>query len=248
MESSVNIAIVDDLRTERDEVRSLILKYFLTHEDYYGITPIFSEFKSGEAFLNTFQQGIYQIVLLDIYMEQISGIDVAKRIVSLDKKCNIIFFTSSTDHMLDGYDVHAIGYVLKPVNANHTALYKALTYAMGKLHIDNSTLSLVTEFGDHTIFFRDIVYLESSSRNLYLHFASDTVLVLGKYSDYAKRLLDDKRFLECYRNVVVNMDFIDTPLDCDFILKTGEKVPISRRKKPEVMQKFTTYFIERRCL
>ncbi|WMJ21911.1 LytTR family DNA-binding domain-containing protein [Paludicola sp. MB14-C6] len=243
----MEIAIVDDLSVERKEVRRLLLEYFTVHNEIYGITPIISEFESGETFLNTFQQGKYQLVLLDIYMKQLSGIDVAEKLCCLDKKCNIIFFTTSKDHMLDGYDVHAVGYVLKPVAEHQTALNKALTHVMEKLNIDNSCISCLTEFGENTILYRNIVYLESSMRNLYLHFASDTILVLGKYSDYAQQLLSDKRFLECYRNLIVNMDYIDTPLENDFMLKTGEKVPISRRKKVEVMEKYTTYFIEGRC-
>lgn len=244
----MNIAIVDDLITEREEARSLILEYFAVHNNRCEITPVFSEFESGEAFLNTFQQGKYQIVLLDIYMARLSGIDVAHRILSLDKKCNIIFFTTSTDHILDGYDVHAAGYVLKPVTEHRSALYRALTRAVEKLDIDNSSISILTEFGENTVFSRNILYLESSLRNLHLHFASSTIQVSGKYSDYCEKLLADKRFLECYRNLVVNMDFIDAPLECDFVLTNGEKIPISRRKKTDVMEKYTAYFIERRCI
>lgn len=243
----MEIAIVDDLLVERQEVRRLLLEFFTVHKELYGITPTFSEFDSGEKFFSTFQPGKYQLVLLDIYMGQLSGISVAEKLYSLDKKCNIIFFTTSTDHMLDGYDVHAVGYVLKPVAEHKIALNKALTFVMEKLNIDNSFLSCRTEFGENTILYRNIVFLESSLRNLYIHLASDTILVLGKYSDYAQQLLTDKRFLECYRNLIVNMDYIDTPLEYDFVLKTGEKAPISRRKKTEVMGKYTTYFIERRC-
>lgn len=243
----MEIAIVDDLLVEREEMRRLLLAYFSENNERYGMTPNISEFESGEEFLNSFQPGKYQLVLLDIYMNQLSGIAVAEKLCSLDKNCNIIFFTTSTDHMLEGYDVHAVGYVLKPVAEHLPALNKALTRVMEKLNIDNSCISFPTKFGENTICYRNIVYLESSLRNTYLHFASDTIQVSGKYSDYARQLLADKRFLECYRNLIINMDYIDTALDCDFVLKTGGQVPISRRKKAEVMKKYTTYFIERKC-
>lgn len=243
----MEIAIVDDILVEREEVRRRLLEFFSVHKEIYGITPIISEFESGEAFLNTFQPDKYQLVILDIYMQHLSGIAVAEKLCSLDKKCNIIFITTSTDHMLDGYDVHAVGYVLKPVAEHLNALNKTLTHVLEKLNIDNSCISCLTEFGENTVFYRSIVYLESSLRNIYLHFSSDTIQVLGKYSDYAQQLLADKRFLECYRNLIINMDYIDIPLDYDFVLKTGERVPISRRKKSEVMKKYTTYFIESRC-
>lgn len=244
----MKIAIVDDLSAEREEIRRLLLDYFTVYNIQYGITPEFSEFESGESFLGTFKSNSYQFVILDIYMKQLSGIDVAHKILSLDKKCNIIFFTTSMDHMLDGYDVHALGYVLKPASKHRPSLYKALTHAMDDLNIDTASTSVQTEFGEHSVLHQNIIYLESSLRNLYLHFPSDTIQISGKFSDYSAKLLADKRFLECYRNLIINMDFIDTPLEHDFMLKNGEKVPISRRKMAEVMEKYTTYFIERRCL
>lgn len=244
----MEIAIVDDLQAERSTIRRIILEYFNNNKTLYGITPIFSEFENGESFLDTYHPDKYQLILLDIYMNKLTGIDVANRITTLDKKCNIIFFTNSEDHMLDGYDVHALGYVLKPVTNHISALYKAISHAMDRLSIDNSSVPVITEFGEHSIFYRNIIYLESSIRNLYVHFSSETIHISGRYSDYKNQLLKDNRFLECYRNLIVNMDYIDTPLEDELVLKNGEKIPISRRKKIEVMGKYMTYFIERRCV
>ena len=244
----MEIAIVDDLLAERQEIRQLITDFYTINKDIYRITPSFSDFENGEDFLKTFQPGNFQLVILDIYMSPLSGVEVAKKLCSLDKKCKIIFYTSSTDHMLEGYDVHAVGYVLKPASKNQVALNKALTYIMENLNIDNNCISYLTQCGEYPILNKNVVYFESSARSLYLHFTSGTILVIGKYSDYAQQLLSDRRFMECYRNLIVNMDYIDQPLDYDFVLKTGEKIPISRRKKVEAMEKYTTYFIERRYI
>lgn len=81
---------------------------------------------------------------------------------------------------------------------------------------------------------------------MYLHLVDGELKLLGKYSDYESIFLADQRFLECYRNVIVNMDYIDIPLDYDFILKSGEKLPISRRKKANVLERYMTYFIRKR--
>lgn len=241
----INIAIVDDSAVERNKVIQILVEYFSIHNQRYGITPVIFEFESGEEFLNAFHKDQYQLVLLDIYMYQLSGIAVAKKLMSLDKKCNIIFSTTSTDHMLDGYDVNAIGYILKPLTKDSAPLYKAVSRAMDRLKMDNRSIEFLTKSGEYPVFYRNIIYLEISLRNLYLHLQSDKILVLGKYSDYAEQLLADKRFLECYRNVIINMDFIDTLLEYDFILKTGGKVPISRRRKAEILEKYTAYLIER---
>lgn len=243
----MEIAIVDDLYEEREEIHTLISKFFSDNKKFYNIVPSFTKFNCGEDFMQSFKQGKFQLVLLDIYMKEFTGIDIAKKLYDLDKNCNIIFFTSSLDHILEGYDVQAAGYILKPASKNYLSLAKALNRVMEKINIDNSSITLLTEFGENTVFYRDIVYLEISMRNIYVHFVSGTIHVLGKFSDYEKQLLLDKRFLECYRNIIVNIDYVDKSLDYDFILKNGEKIPISRRKKAEVMNNYTTYLIERRC-
>lgn len=242
----MKIALVDDLASERETVRRLIFNYFNLHKKQYNILPDFYEFDSGEAFLETFQPGEFEIVFLDIYMKELNGVEVAQQLVTLDTNCSILFFTTSMDHMLDGYDVHAIGYILKPVVDHITSLYMAMDRVMEKHNFDHSSLCIVTPHGSHSVLFRNIVYLECSTRSLFLHIHSDKICICGKYADYSTTLLNDKRFLECYRNIIVNMDYIDVALESDFILKSGEKIPISRRKKAEVMEKYMAYFIEKR--
>lgn len=242
----MRIALVDDLASERENVRSLVLEYYKIHRKQYQILPEFFEFDSGEAFLESFSTGNYAFVLLDIYMKELTGVEVAQRLVTLDKNCSILFFTTSTDHMLDGYDVHALGYVLKPVVEHVPSLYKAIDRVMEKYNFDSSSLRVTTEHGSHLVLFQNIVYLECAARSLFLHIASDRIDITGKYADYSAPLLKDTRFLECYRNIIVNMDYIDVALESDFILKSGEKIPISRRKKSEVMEKYMAYFIEKR--
>jgi DNA-binding LytR/AlgR family response regulator len=242
----MEIAIVDDLKAERELLLNLILKYFEDRKDLYNIQPNFTIFKNGEEFLKTYIPGKYNIVLLDIYMNKLTGIDVAKQIAALDKNCSIIFFTTSDEHMLDGYGVHAVGYIMKPVSDNIPALYKAMDYAASKLEMDKSGINVTTDYGKLYLYYKNILYIDSIDRTLYVHLADTVLKILGKYKDYQDIFLSDSRFLECYRNVIVNMDYIDTPLDCDFILKSGEKLPISRRKKTTVMESYMMYFINRR--
>lgn len=279
----MKIAIVDDLKTERMQVRNIINDYFSKNEKHSKINIELYEFKSGEDFLKSLKtkeipdteplnnksfitkpnkitnlktsvlksepiniEG-YDLVILDIYMEELSGIEVAKKLYKLHKNCNIIFFTSSTDHMLEGYEVSALGYVLKPINEHKHLLYKALDRAIEKLSPDNEGIIINTKYGESFILYKNLLFIDSSLRNLYFHFQKENLLVSGKYTDYADFLLRDKRFLECYRNLIVNMDYVETVSDSNFILTTGENIPISRRKKIEVMEKYTKYFIEKRC-
>lgn len=242
----MKIAIVDDLPVERAEIIQLIETYFLNRYETYGIHPEFCEFDSGEAFLAGFEPHSYTLVILDIYMNELTGIETAQKLFYLDKQCRVIFFTSSTDHLLDGYGVHALSYVLKPIGQHQNALIQALDYYMDLLDIDNKGLSIKTPEGERYLLYRNIVYIESSVRNLCFHLPSEVLKVQGSYAEYAQILLQDERFLESYRNLTVNMDYVSRPFEMDFLLKTGEKVPISRRKKSDVLEKYTQYFINRR--
>lgn len=240
----MQIAIVDDSPLERTLVRSLIDNYLNTKKEL-DITAQYDEFVSGEAFLENYSPGKYQLIFMDIYMSTLTGIDVAKRVAALDKPCNIIFFTSSEDYLLDGYSVHAIGYVLKPLEQNLDAFNTAMDYAVYQLQVDKNSLTVLTDCGPLQVYHRNLLYLDTIERTCYMHLTDTVIKLQGTYNDYQKQLLADHRFLECYRNIVVNMDYIDTLLDNDFVLKSGEKLPISRRKKAAVLQDYMMYFLHK---
>lgn len=242
----MKIAVVDDLSEERAEIIHLVNTYFINRYPAYGILPDFSEFESGESFLENFEPHTYKLVFLDIYMNELTGVETAEKLLYLDKQCRVIFFTSSTDHLLEGYGVHALSYVLKPIGQHQNALIQALDYYMDLLNIDNKGLSIRTTQGERYLLYKHIVYVESSVRNLCFHLPTEVLKVQGTYGEYAQKLLQDERFLESYRNLTVNMDYISRPLDRDFLLKTDEQIPISRRKKSAVLEKYTQYFINRR--
>lgn len=241
----MNIALVDDLREERVLVKNFIHSYFEERKDFFDVCPSFTEFENGEDFLKSYVPGKYQIIFLDIYMDKLTGMDVAKRIVSLDKDCYIIFSTSSDAHLLEGYDVHAVGYILKPVEKHISSLYTSLDYILSNIQLDQKGLTVLTSYGELFLYYKNILYIECNDKSVHIHLTDQKLKVIGKYRDYQNMFLSDKRFLECYRNIIVNMDYIDTPVECDFILKSGEKLPISRRKKASVMQEYMLYFIKR---
>lgn len=243
MGAIMKIAIVDDIKEERTHLKLIANQYLELRKDRYPVLPSFIEFDNGETFLEQFASGDYSLVFLDIYMNNLTGIDVAKRIVALDKDCSIIFFTTSDEHQLDGYGVHAVGYIMKPVSDNIPALYTAMDYVMEKQHPDTSGITVQSDCGKLHLYYRDILYLDCIDRKLYIHLTNRILKLSGSYTDYSPYFLSESRFLECYRNVIVNMDYIETPLDCDFAMKNGEKIPVSRRKRSDVMGNYMKYFI-----
>ena len=107
----VRIGICDDEARVRLKTRQLVEKYLKMYELTYEIY----EFSSGEELLASYPQSL-DVLLLDITMGQLNGIETAKEIRSFDSTVDIIFLTSLMEFMQEGYVVRAYRYLLKPLD------------------------------------------------------------------------------------------------------------------------------------
>lgn len=108
----MHIAVCDDSMIERKIIMNALYEYASMHSVHFDIT----EYDSGMNLLYDVQDGQdYNLVFLDIIMDEISGIDVAHRIREANSKSSIVFLTASPDFAVSSYDVDAVGYLLKPL-------------------------------------------------------------------------------------------------------------------------------------
>ena len=110
----MNIAIVDDSESDRQLLQELLIRYF----DASGISITIYPFQSGELFLAGLSHHSFHLVFLDIFMDEITGMDAAHKLLEAGCDCTIIFLTSSREYALEGYEVGAFRYLLKPLYAN----------------------------------------------------------------------------------------------------------------------------------
>ncbi|MCD8069747.1 MAG: response regulator [Lachnospiraceae bacterium] len=110
----VHFAIIEDLATDRDNLTNLIVRDCAAHGD----EAEFSEYTNAEDFLADFRGGFCNAIFLDIMLgDGMDGIMAAKKVRGLDEEIPIIFTTTEHDFALESYDVHALGYLIKPVKA-----------------------------------------------------------------------------------------------------------------------------------
>ena len=110
----IRIAICDDLYNERNMIQSLLTS--IQNEEQkleFNIT----QYEEGEALLMDMEENLseFDLVILDIYMDGINGMETARKIRENDINIPIVFLTASPDFALESYDVNAFGYLLKPV-------------------------------------------------------------------------------------------------------------------------------------
>ena len=106
----MRIAIVDDLAGERALLREQLARQLARR----GAEAELLEFDSGEAFLTAEKERRFTAAFLDIYMEGMTGMEAARALRKTDTDCLLVFTTTSTDHALEGFQVRALHYLVKP--------------------------------------------------------------------------------------------------------------------------------------
>lgn len=150
----MRIGICDDSQLDREMIRDLLDLYFADKSIAYQVDL----YSSGVDVIHEFQEGTaYDIVFLDIYMEKMLGIDVARELRRLHYAGEIVFLTATSDFAVDSYEVQAGGYLLKP----HS--YEKLCMVMDRVlsACDINTYQIQRRGVVTRIPYHEILYVES---------------------------------------------------------------------------------------
>ncbi len=234
----MNIAIVDDVQADRRLLAEKISEYMTIHNLHCDIT----EFESGEAFLDAFTSGGFALVFIDIYMNGINGMEVAKKIFAEDSECKIIFLTICRDFAIQGYGVRAVYYLVKPID--DTEFFQAMELCRFNQQRSTPMLTVVSEGIEITIDTANILYIDYIERVTRIHMTTQVFRVNGTFSEVTAPLCGNKQFIICLRGVMVNMRQVLRQDDDMFVLQNGERVPINIRRKKTIGQVFRKFVYE----
>ena len=253
----LRIATVDDNPADLKEIRMCLSHYFQKRAGQTPIDYTISAYTSGPSFLENFEKGDYDLILLDIYMPRMTGMQVAEEIRAIDEDAWIIFLTTSRDHALESYNVFASGYVLKPLLENAPQLETLLTRLLPEDALAAKTLAAKTLAAKTltvklaggeclSVPYSHILYMDcQGSRGAILHLEGRTLASQNSYHELADILLTDERFLETYHRLILNMNAVTAMKEDTFLLKGDLSLPISRRKKKEVKQQYMQFLLSR---
>lgn len=243
----LRIATVDDNPADLKEIRMCLSHYFQKRAGQTPIDYTISAYTSSPSFLENFEKGDYDLILLDIYMPRMTGMQVAEEIRAIDEDAWIIFLTTSRDHALESYNVFASGYVLKPLLENAPQLETLLTRLLPEDALAAKTLTVKLAGGEYlSVPYSHILYMDcQGSRGAILHLEDRTLASQNSYQELADILLTDERFLETYHRLILNMNAVTAMKEDTFLLKGDLSLPISRRKKKEVKQHYMQFLLSR---
>ncbi|MCD7717667.1 MAG: LytTR family DNA-binding domain-containing protein [Lachnospiraceae bacterium] len=237
----MHFAIVEDLKSDQENLINLIREDCAAHQENADL----SVYESGEAFLKEFRRGFCSAVFLDIMLKgEMTGLDTAWKIRETDEEIPIIFTTTERNFALESYGVHAMDFLVKPVQAN------ALSWCLKRLRdvlAAPVVLTVRSIAEDRTSTNRmipldDILYMESVRNGLLIHTRKDTIRTGQTYADVVRQLPNSGRFYECSRGLTVNFSFVSAIAENGEIsLGKKERIFCSRRKLKETLAAYDHY-------
>ena len=228
----MEIAIVDDSVDEQKKLEEY-LKRFAGDENSDFTIRLFT---SGNDFLAKFQ-GQFDLILMDIDMPDINGIDTAKSLRKKDPNVVLMFVTNMPQYALAGYEVDAIDYVIKPVFYADFALKlkKAIRYV--NQNIGKKNIVLHTPEGMVSLNISEILYVESELHYLIYH-TLDASYRVRESMKVAEQKLAPYYFTRCNMSYLVNLKHVKAIIKDDVQVE-NQLLKISRGKKASFMEQFT---------
>ncbi len=226
----MNVVIVDDMASECDTLRNLLKQY----EAMYHQTMQINEFHSGRDLLSNYIPGSYDVVFMDIFMNDENGVDSAQKLRQLDENVNLIFLTTSTEFGVKSYDVRATDYIVKP--ATYETLSRALQYCKASKLQSEHSITVTTRHQPLEVDLDRIIYADYQNRSACIHLKDCLVSVSGSFSELSDQLTAYPQFISCFKGIVVNLKEVRKVCGDNLLLKNGEQLPISRRLQRQVQQ------------
>lgn len=231
----LTIAICDDNENQISELRRLL-------DEWAADKPfalVIEEYISAESFLFSYHDKPCDLLLLDIEMRGINGMELAKHLRSNGDMLPIVFITGYSDYISEGYDVEALHYLLKPVSKEK--LFVVLDKYVEKRSVKADELLIETADGATHISVDRITYIEAFGRKTAIHLSDDTVvdctMNISKFS-----AMQVNGFVSSHRSYIVNLRYVRTIGKTDIVLDNGKNISLSRRLYKEVNEKFISFY------
>ena len=230
----LSIAVVDDEKSFSIQLSQMLRSWSEKHGEELAVTC----FEDGIDIADNFKSS-WDIIFLDIQMKLLDGLETARRIRMFDSEVVLIFVTTMAQYAINGYEVDAFDYILKPLSYPQfeIRMNKALREVEKKkkhsyiyLKKYNDTVKISTD---------DILYIEVVGHTL-CYFTTEETYEQRETIGQAEKLLEGLPFARCSLSYLVNLKRIDR-VSKDSVFVSGHELPVSRNRKKEFLQVFSDY-------
>ena len=223
----MRIAVCEDNKEDREAICGYIETF--CQKGVYACE--LRTFDRGEDLLDALDEG-FDLVFMDIYLPGMSGIDAARALRARLPRSVLVLVTVSTQHALEGYEVEAVTYVVKPLSAEK--MDQALSRVRRVFHEYSRVIQVPAQGGlVEELALPEIRFVEVYDKAALFHLSGRTVTARISL-DEVERRLGGSPFLRCHRSYIVNLSHVSGIGGESFLLREGDTVPIRRRERREL--------------
>lgn len=233
---NINIAILEDDKIAAEDLKSYFKKYTTLSGKNFKLI----HYLKGEDFLAEYKQAKFSIILMDIDLPGISGLETAQRLRQIDNEVVLLFVTKMAQYAQKGYEVGALDFLIKPVKYAEFGLKikKAINIARSR---ETQAVMVPANSGYIRISTEKIMYIESVGH--YVKYVLTDGELEARGPLYAvEQILADKGFLRCSSCYIVNVKFIDL-IDGYDITVAGHKLKISHPRRKEFIKALMNIYL-----
>ena len=238
----MKIAICDDSMKDLITLEGMLETYKKLNPNAAFQVEKFSDSSTLYEKIQTKQ--LADIYILDILMAQTSGIDLGNEIRKVSNENAIIYITSSDDFAMDAFQIHAVRYLLKPVQ--ETQFLEALDYAFSYTKLKKGPLyPIKTKSGLQSVPVSKIEYVENASRMLHVHLTDGRIItsifIRKSFEEELGDLLRDENFLQVHKSFLINLNHVKKLDGNNIIMGSGANIPVSKKNTTLVKRQYLLF-------
>lgn len=227
---------MDDEQKCLDEMARLCRNFSTQHHCQIDTVP----FLNAEAFLEAFGDNNFSAVFMDIYMDGMDGIAAALKMRRLDKKCVLVFLTSSMDFMPDAFSCHAFEYINKPFSPQR--IFEVLTDILEVLPSPQKYIEVVSDRKTVRILLDNVASVITDAHYIYIGLTNGEKLRCRMtMTEFVELTGMDSRFLSINKGITVNAEYILEFEDNCCIMENGAQFPVRVRDRLKIEQAARDY-------
>ncbi|MDD3333972.1 MAG: LytTR family DNA-binding domain-containing protein [Eubacteriales bacterium] len=230
----MKIAICDDCEADRQT----LLRYLSTYlgENYVNDVEL-TQYVSAEELLA--ERTLPDLLFLDVYMGQLSGMDAARQLMQRDYQGGIVFTTTSKEFGAESYEVNAIDYLLKPFS--YDRFLRTVKKCDESLHLALAYLNVPSGRQEIKVFLRELKYIETGNHCLLFHTKRETIQSPLTMEQTVTALKPYPDFIRCHRSYIINLAAVEDVTETNVLLTGGDSVLLTVKNATALRRQIADY-------